>query len=146
MNVIQMATEFFQYIYETTRRETPEFVIHAWQDQVIGAFLNPTSEGSSAILAKEQAFQAQRAALIETYDKVIATLSALPENLQPAAMVVLSQQVPLTLDQLGLSAEVKGVVMGELDSLLMSLDTDPADVATVVGILQAQAEAAESTE
>ena len=118
--------EFFQHIYDFTRAETPEFRIHAWQDKVISAFLNPTDPESSVVLAREAQFQAQRSALNDTYEKVLSTVSAMPEELQPATLVAVSQQVPEVLGQLQVSDEVRSQVMTELNDCLL-YTSDPAD-------------------
>jgi len=130
-----LITEFFQHIYEFTRAETPEFRIHAWQDKVIGAFLNPTDPASSDVLAREAGFQAQRSALNDTYDRVMSTVEAMPEELQPATLIVVSQQVPDVLVQLGLSESVRDQVMQELNEILISLDVQADHIAQVTTIL-----------
>jgi len=139
-------TEFFQHIYEVTRAETPEFRIHSWQDKVAWAFLNPTDPAASAIMLQEGEYVAQRTALNDTYEQVLATVSAMPENLQPATLVVLSGQIAGTLSVLGLDEEVRVSVTAELGEILQGLETDPADVATVAGMLQTQAAEEENTE
>jgi len=60
-----------------TRAETPEFRIHSWQDKVAWAFLNPTDPAASAIMLQEGEYVAQRTALNDTYEQVLATVSAL---------------------------------------------------------------------
>jgi len=142
----KIITEFFQHIYEFTRAETPEFRIHAWQDKVISAFLNPTDPDSSVVLAKEAAFQAQRSALNDTYEKLVAAVASMPEELQPATLVVVSQQVPAVLEQLQLSDSVRSQVMGELNQILLSLDVEPEHIAQASTILAAVEAEESSTE
>jgi len=132
--------DFFQHIYEATRVETPEFKIHAWQDKVIKAFLNPTDPESAEVLAQEAVYQGQRATLMETYEKVVGTVLAMPEHLQPATLVAISPQVPPTLDLLGLSDTVKTSVMSELNDILLNLDVEPEHIAQVSTILSQQTE------
>jgi len=128
---------FFQHIYEFTRDETPEFRIHAWQDKVLEALMKPTDPESVVVLAREAEFQAQRAVLNDTYERVVATVSVMPEELQPATLVVVAQQVPEVLEQLQLSESVKTQIMGELNSILLNLDAEPDHIAQVSTILAA---------
>jgi len=142
----KLITDFFQHMYEVERAGIPEFRIHAWQDKVAWAFLNPTDPDAQAVMMQEGEYVAQRSILNSTYEQVLSTVMAMPESLQPATLVVLSGQIADTLTALGLDDEVRVSIVSELGEILQGLDTDPEDVATVVDMLQSQAVAEESTE
>lgn len=137
-----LITEFFQHIYEVTRQKTPEFLIHAWQDDVRAALLDPDNELSQSVLATERGHAFKRTQLRATYTNVLNTVLAFPEPLQPTALHVLSAQVPQVLEQLELSPAVQGEVMTELAGILDNFD-DPTDeqLAQVGAAIQQQQQA-----
>ena len=113
MNIIDTVTDFFNYIYDAVRGNTPQFLIHNWEDEVRVAMMDPTGELSDTVLATETMYRERRKTLAAKYKEVVTILSMAPAENHMAILSEMALNLPDLLDKLGIEGELKASVMAE---------------------------------
>ena len=93
MEIQQRITEFFQFIFEAFREEIPEFLVVAHEFRIRYALRNLNDPETAGILAEEQLYANKIKLLHENYLKVTQIITATPEPLKPAMLLVMGGSV-----------------------------------------------------